>query len=139
MRKAAGFIIFRKKSNNIQYLLLRASYRKHHWGPPKGHLDFEESYMEAAYRETEEESGLCKEDLKIYPECLNVLNYLYKGEDKKLKLWLAELVDTDKQVLLSREHEKYEWCNLETACEYTFHRECLQNALRNCQTFIEQN
>lgn len=33
---AAGFVIFRLLSNNIQYLLLQTSYGEHHWTPPKG-------------------------------------------------------------------------------------------------------
>jgi len=33
---AAGFIVFRIMSNQIQYLLLQASYGVHHWTPPKG-------------------------------------------------------------------------------------------------------
>ena len=35
-KKAAGFIIFRKISDNFEYLLLQASYGTHHWTPPKG-------------------------------------------------------------------------------------------------------
>ena len=35
---AAGFIIFRRIQNTIQYLLLQTSYAEHHWTPPKGKL-----------------------------------------------------------------------------------------------------
>jgi len=33
---AAGFIVFRSVSCQIQYLLLQASDGVHHWTPPKG-------------------------------------------------------------------------------------------------------
>lgn len=36
---AAGFVIFRRHSNNIQYLLLQTSYGEQHWTPPKGCLN----------------------------------------------------------------------------------------------------
>lgn len=33
---AAGFVIFRRISGGILYLLLQTSYGEHHWTPPKG-------------------------------------------------------------------------------------------------------
>ena len=36
--RAAGFILFRRPNNVIEYLLMQTSYGKHHWTPPKGKL-----------------------------------------------------------------------------------------------------
>jgi phage-related protein len=37
LRKAAGFVIYRKNCNNVnEYLLMQASYDNYHWTPPKG-------------------------------------------------------------------------------------------------------
>ena len=38
--RAAGFILFRRvpPENEVEYLLLQASKRHHHWSPPKGNL-----------------------------------------------------------------------------------------------------
>lgn len=37
LRKAAGFVIYRKNCNEIiEYLLMQASYGTNHWTPPKG-------------------------------------------------------------------------------------------------------
>lgn len=38
MKIAAGFVIFRRVANDIEYLLLQTSYGQHHWTPPKGIL-----------------------------------------------------------------------------------------------------
>ncbi|RZF45277.1 hypothetical protein LSTR_LSTR015239 [Laodelphax striatellus] len=62
--RAAGLLIFRR-SPSIEYLLLQASYKPYHWTPPKGHLDPGEDEMQAALRETVEESGINAESLAI--------------------------------------------------------------------------
>lgn len=37
VRKAAGFVIYRKNCDEIiEYLLMQASYANYHWTPPKG-------------------------------------------------------------------------------------------------------
>lgn len=37
IRKAAGFVIYRKNCDEvIEYLLMQASYANYHWTPPKG-------------------------------------------------------------------------------------------------------
>jgi len=37
VRKAAGFVVYRKNCDEIiEYLLMQASYENHHWTPPKG-------------------------------------------------------------------------------------------------------
>lgn len=36
MKVAAGFVIYKRVSENILYLLLQTSYGEHHWTPPKG-------------------------------------------------------------------------------------------------------
>lgn len=37
LRKAAGFVIYRKNCDSIiEYLLMQASYDNYHWTPPKG-------------------------------------------------------------------------------------------------------
>jgi hypothetical protein len=37
VRRAAGFVVYRKTRNEIiEYLLMQASYANNHWTPPKG-------------------------------------------------------------------------------------------------------
>ena len=55
--RAAGFLIFRRVVDKIEYLLLQASYGMFHWSPPKGYCDPGEDDFETAVREVKEESG----------------------------------------------------------------------------------
>jgi bis(5'-nucleosidyl)-tetraphosphatase len=89
--------------------LLQTSYGEHHWTPPKGHVDPGETEMATAIRETVEESGLKKGDLKIYEDVKRILNYKVKGKPKVVTYWLAELVNPQAKVKLSEEHQDYKW------------------------------
>lgn len=96
VRKAAGFVVYRKNCDEIiEYLLMQASYANHHWTPPKGvhsatkhdssnysiywlililgHLEENESNMDAAIRETEEEAGIKLKDLSVHHNFEKVL------------------------------------------------------------------
>ena len=118
-RRAAGLIIFRRKCFNepIEYLLLQTSYGKHHWTPPKGHVDPGESDMETALRETEEESGLERGSLNVMENIRRTLNYEVRGKPKTVIYWPAEVKDYNVPIRLSREHQDYKWLTVERAGE----------------------
>lgn len=60
---SAGGIVFRRDADGTpRFLLIRDSYR--HWGFPKGHLEEDETPAVAAFRETQEETGLA--DLHLH-------------------------------------------------------------------------
>jgi 8-oxo-dGTP pyrophosphatase MutT (NUDIX family) len=60
---SAGGVVFRRTAGSpISYLLIRDSYG--HWGFPKGHLERDESAAEAALRETFEETGLDRLEMR---------------------------------------------------------------------------
>ena len=87
--RAAGFIVYRRRESGIQYLTLRAT--KHgEWGPPKGHADPGESDLEAAWRETEEESNLGADDLERNPWFEERIDYRVKKGDKTVVFYLAQ-------------------------------------------------
>lgn len=56
-KRAAGFVIFRRIRDEVEYLLLKASYGNFHWSSPKGHVDPGEDDYTTAVRETREEAG----------------------------------------------------------------------------------
>ncbi|CAG9858668.1 unnamed protein product [Phyllotreta striolata] len=136
---AAGFVIFRRFTPTIEYLLLQASYGIHHWTPPKGHVDpGETELMTTALRETEEESGLLKSDLKIYMECKRETTYMVKGKPKDVHYFLAELINSKAEVKLSDEHQDYKWLPLNEACTLASFKE-MQDTLKEFDNYIKAN
>ena len=89
--------------------------RSHHWTPPKGHIDPGESAMEAALRETKEESGLEAAMLTVYQEISTQINYVRKKKPKVVTYWLAKLENPDQAVKISDEHQSFEWLGLTEA------------------------
>lgn len=60
--RAAGIVLF--CDDPPQFLLMRQQDR---WDLPKGHSEPGESYLETALRETEEETGISPEQIRIDP------------------------------------------------------------------------
>ncbi|RZF41458.1 hypothetical protein LSTR_LSTR000172 [Laodelphax striatellus] len=132
--RAAGLLIFRR-SPSIEYLLLQASYKPYHWTPPKGHLDPGEDEMQAALRETVEESGINAESLAIDKNFYKQLVYEAFGKNKTVSYWLAEIVDKNATVKLSSEHQAFEWCTLESALDKVEYEDT-KSLLREAQEYL---
>ncbi|CAH1114269.1 unnamed protein product [Psylliodes chrysocephalus] len=136
---AAGFVIFRRISTVVEYLLLQTSYGINHWTPPKGHVDpGETELMTTALRETEEESGLLKTDLKIYEDTKKKLVYNVKGKPKEVYYFLAELVNPKADVKLSDEHQDFKWLPIQEACALAGYQE-MQDTLKEFDQYIKNN
>nr|CAI5816891.1 unnamed protein product [Callosobruchus analis] len=135
---AAGFVVFRKVCKKIEYLLLQTSYGIHHWTPPKGHVDPGETEMIAAIRETKEEAGLDKDDIKIYEDCKKILHYEANGKPKTVIYWLAELKNSNTQIKLSEEHQDFKWLELKEACEYAVYKE-MKDVFVDFEKYINTN
>ena len=111
--RACGFLIFRQNQATIEYLMLRASYGSKHWTPPKGHVDPGEDDLTTAYRETEEEAGLGRDDLKLLDKKWTNSYPVKDWRDgivrqKTTIYYLAQLVSTS-EVRLSEEHTDLSW------------------------------
>jgi len=134
---AAGLVVFRRNESNLEYLMLQTSYGEHHWTPPKGHVDFEdEDPLSTAYRETLEEAGLKKDDLKLYDSTRKMLKYHVRGRKKTVIYWLAELTN-DAAIKLSDEHQDYKWLPLSAAIEIGKYKD-LGNLLKCYDKMIRQ-
>lgn len=92
--------------------------------------------MLTALRETQEESGLLKSDLKIFENCKKILNYKVKGTPKIVIYWLAELINPNAKVKLSNEHQDYKWLNINDACKYAKFED-MQGVLIDFDNFIK--
>lgn len=119
VHQSAGIIPFIRENNEIKLLLLKNNYG---WGFPKGHLEENEKALEAAFRETREETGL--KIKKVLPGFKHISKYLVKvdyeaGEklDKpEMKFVLYFLGESPtKNVKLSFEHSAYKWVTAKEA------------------------
>ncbi|KMQ91265.1 bis-5-nucleosyl-tetraphosphatase [Lasius niger] len=117
---------------------MQTSYGQHHWTPPKGHVDPGESDMETALRETQEEAGFVSSDLRIFENAKHEMTYQVNGVPKIVIYWLAELINSDKSVKLSNEHQAFEWLSLREACDLAKYAE-MQRALNEFDKYISQN
>ena len=129
---AAGIIIFRREnqSSPIEYLLLKSS-KFGNWTPPKGHLEWNETELQTAIRETEEESGLKNNsDYEIIDLNYTIqISYPVNGREKISFYWCAKLNDEkNPEVILSYEHLEYKWLGFEEAVQIVEY-EPMRNAL----------
>lgn len=106
--EAAGILLM-TRSAPIKFLLLRHSDR---WDLPKGHVDAGEAILEAAIRETEEETGIDRAAIEIAPEFRFEIDYYVKhskrGEYRKRVYYFLGFVESPPQIRLT-EHEGFEW------------------------------
>lgn len=105
---SAGVIVLRRDAGKWLYLLLRAYS---HWDFPKGMVEAGESPLDAAIRETEEETTLS--DLKFkWGYCYRESGPTAKG--KVVRYYLAETQTAQIHLPVSEElghpeHDEYRW------------------------------
>ncbi|MCS7133303.1 MAG: bis(5'-nucleosyl)-tetraphosphatase [Candidatus Caldarchaeum sp.] len=113
--RSAGAVVYHRGENSIEYLLLK--YGAGHWDFPKGHIEKNESEIQAVLREVREETGI--NDLSIIDGFRKVISYMFMKEGrlvrKEVVFYLGEA--SDKTVTLSPEHLDYVWLNVEKALE----------------------
>jgi bis(5'-nucleosidyl)-tetraphosphatase len=109
-QKVAGFVIFRRTEEGIKFLLLYKGGT--YWNFPKGHFESGETGLETALRETYEETGLKKSDLKIIPEFRAYEKFSFPSGNqmiyKNLILYLAE-TNKEEIKIAPREHFGFGW------------------------------
>jgi 8-oxo-dGTP pyrophosphatase MutT (NUDIX family) len=106
---SAGLIVYRQTEEGPKFLLLY--HGGHYWNFPKGKIEEEEKSLEAAIRETEEETGLGLKDLKIKRKFKAYERFTYFRHKKRIfKIVIFYLAETRKrQIVISREHEGFGW------------------------------
>ncbi|KAF6216086.1 hypothetical protein GE061_000424 [Apolygus lucorum] len=121
-------------NEKIHYLLLQSSKKPHHWTPPKGHLEDDENDLDAAIRETYEEAGLLRDQLRLIDSQIP-LKYTANGKPKVVTYWIAELIDECTTVKLSHEHQDYKWADYDQAFELVSYADA-QSLLKECNDMI---
>jgi 8-oxo-dGTP pyrophosphatase MutT (NUDIX family) len=77
---SAGGIVFRRGEDGVtRFLLIRDSYDN--WGFPKGHLEEDESPVDAARRETAEETGLT--DLVVHGP-IRIIDWYFRFRGRRI-------------------------------------------------------
>jgi len=116
MEKSCGLVLF--NSNKVLLLKYSAngiSGEGGHWDFPKGHVESNETEIETAVRELEEETGIT--EVKILSDFRHSINYtLFRKSvpiSKEVIFFLASTVE--KRVELSSEHIDYAWLDFEKA------------------------
>ncbi len=111
---SSGVIVY-KTNGEKKRLYLLLLYPKGYWDFAKGHLEDNESELEAAIRELKEETNL-KAD--IVDGFKHTLEYYFKDNKKrvihKYVTFFTGIALTD-QVVLSQEHLDYDWLTFDQA------------------------
>ncbi len=104
-----GIIVFRKTREGIKFLILYHGHR--YWNFPKGHIENEEQSLEAAFRETFEETGLRKEDLRLMRNFKTYERFpVRRGGQAMQKTVILYLAQTNNPIIkISKEHQGYGW------------------------------
>ena len=107
-RYAAGILLMTRSAPR-QFLLLRHHDR---WDLPKGHRDGSETDAETALRETEEETGLKRQQIQLDPDFRFRLSYRVKYQDsdpfeKHVTYFLGLIKESFRPDLT--EHPNFQW------------------------------
>ena len=130
--KSCGAVVFRRKSGNIEYLLIKNKMGTN-WGFPKGHVELGENEIQTATREVREETGLKISPLEGFRE---VNEYRPHGNvSKRVVLFLAEASPDDEIVIQQSEIERFIWADYALA-QRTFKFNNDRNVLTRARDWI---
>jgi 8-oxo-dGTP pyrophosphatase MutT (NUDIX family) len=114
MEKSCGIVLFRSED----FLLIQHSDKlgvKGHWDFPKGHIEGNETELETATRELEEETGI--REFQLVDDFKERISYNIHRDSKIIPkvvtFFLAE--SSTNKVRLSSEHQNYKWLNFRSA------------------------
>jgi ADP-ribose pyrophosphatase YjhB (NUDIX family) len=121
--KSSGWIVYRKKGNKVEILLLKwlNSKNQEMYVIPKWHIEEWEVAKDTAIREISEEAGLLKKDLEII-KFITKLNYTFTAGylantpviDKDVYLFLVKYIwSADPIVQKEERFVWYKWFTLE--------------------------
>ncbi len=139
---SSGIIIFRRTAEGPKFLLLYMGGG--YWNFPKGKIEKEEKALEAAFRETEEETGLVRQSIRLIRGFRVYDNYIYSRNRKKIsKTVIFYLAETRRREIRlpiktgpGEKHEGYAWTTYSEATKMLTH-ENLRKNIKDAQVFIQ--
>jgi bis(5'-nucleosidyl)-tetraphosphatase len=134
MKRACGFVLFRETPDRFLYLTLQSA-RHGDFGAPKGHIRPGETELEAAYRETAEETGIERDQLAVFTRFRRAIRYrLPEGGPKEAVYYLARTEIPE--LRLSPEHSASTWIDLDATLA-TWRHEDLRRVVREAAVFAK--
>lgn len=110
--KSCGAVIFRRRSGNLEFLLVK-NKRGGNWGFPKGHIERGEDEFDTARREILEETGLRVSFLDGFRA---LSEYRPRGRIfKQVVFFLAEMPEDGEVVPQQAEIDRYIWADYSLA------------------------
>jgi bis(5'-nucleosidyl)-tetraphosphatase len=135
--KSAGFILITDDFETDDYCVLLLHYTSGHWDFPKGNIETNETELEAATRELQEETGI--ETFRVIPNFRYVLYYKYTRKtmliSKQVTLFLAST--GVRKVKISHEHKGYSWVKKSDATTKLTYKNA-KSALKHAINFLEK-
>lgn len=133
---SAGAFVYSYRRGKRVFLFL-ARKKNDRADIPKGHLERGETTMEAAIRETKEESGL---DVNLDPYFKHHMNYwFYFGKErirKTLTIFIAKVAPSVK-IRVSQEHEGYKWISSDGYMNFP-HYKNMERIFRDANDYIDR-
>ena len=136
MEKSCGIVLFHSDDFLIIQHSAKSNGSEGHWDFPKGHIEDNETELETASRELQEETGIG--DFTLIDNFKYRISYNFRKKNqlvsKEVVFFLAE--SSTRQVQLSSEHQKYSWLDFNLAHDrltYSNAKEVIVKA----KTFLE--
>lgn len=106
---SSGVIVYMPTLEGPRFLLLY--YGHNYWTFPRGKIEKEEKSFAAALRETKEETGLARADLKFFDNFKTQENWIFMRNGKKVhRVIIFYLAQTQKgNIKISDEHLGFGW------------------------------
>lgn len=114
----AGGVVFRKRNDAIEYLLVQASTNRSEWVLPKGHIELGESARETAAREVQEETGCWAQVIHWIDDCR-----LGDGSEAPMVRFLLMELVMEKESEWPTENRQHRWLSLDAAKQTASHKE----------------
>lgn len=106
--EAAGLLLF-TRAEPTQFLLMKHADR---WDLPKGHAELDETILQTALRETEEETGIAANSICVDEVFRFVLEYYVVGKQRgdyhKRVTYFLGTIEQPMEILIT-EHIGYQW------------------------------
>ncbi|MDD3662983.1 MAG: NUDIX domain-containing protein [Candidatus Pacebacteria bacterium] len=124
------------KGEEDKFLLLKQT--NGHWSFPKGHKEGEESDIDTAFRELEEEAGISAVELIKDKNFVHSYEYLAEGNNiHKTNKYFIGFVKDDKVLIQEKEITDHKWVTYKEALE-TFTYENQKEFISEVKKFLEE-